>query len=831
MTTYAGIDLGTTNSAIASFNGADLQVYKSPEGHPVTPSVIYYDRRGTAQYAGARAYSQLPLSPESCARTFKRFIGTSTPIKVPAAGLTLTPEQCSAQILEKLYAYLPEEIRNASDGGTVITVPAAFNQMQKDATLAAAEAAGIGRVALMQEPVAAVMSVMRVRNADGIFLVYDFGGGTLDVAIAQSISGRVSLLDHGGVAMCGGADFDRAILDNVVKPWLFESFKLPENFVTDPKYSRLLRIANHASEQAKIDLSGRLEAMISEGEETIRTTDLAGAEIYLSVPIERGIYNRLIEAKIQESVAATREVIARANLQPQDIERIVFVGGPTQCAQMRDRVITELGIAGNTDVNPMTAVAEGAALFAESIDWSTANRSRKSNRGTVSGGTSIGVAFNYQARTPDVKAKVVAVVRGRPLPGSSFQIDSLDSGWSSGKVALADNAALALPLSKLGDNRFKVFVFDPSGGPISLAQSAITITKTAATIDAIPASHSVGVAAKDRAGGQVALEYLVKAGDPLPKKGQLKFRAEESLKAGGPNAIRLELWEGEIKDPYTDNRPIGHIKITGSDFEHGVIAAQAELICDYEMSDSGAIAMSITVPSIGATINPGHNFYSRQDAQINYADAAEIVRDGSESVLARVDKMSQTVSDPRIDEARAKAEEARASADSPDPAVAKESMDKLLEAKALLAKARSGHLAALREIELAEEIQFFETDAKQYATPTEVSAFDRMSKAARNCLTATSDEFERHRSEMGAMSFRILWRQDHFIIELFRYWGTQEHRAGDKAQHAMLMRQGEAAVQKGDIDELRKIVRQLRRISISTADESDLIAQVNILRG
>jgi molecular chaperone DnaK len=126
-----------------------------------------------------------------------------------------------------LFGYLPEEIRNDPDTGTVITVPAAFNQMQKDATMAAAEMAGLGKVALMQEPVAAVMSVMRHRKGDGMFLVYDLGGGTLDIAIAESISGRVNLLAHGGIAMCGGRDFDRLLLDSVVKPWLMRTLTCP----------------------------------------------------------------------------------------------------------------------------------------------------------------------------------------------------------------------------------------------------------------------------------------------------------------------------------------------------------------------------------------------------------------------------------------------------------------------------------------------------------------------------------------------------------------------------------------------------------------------------
>src|SRR6266704_2729965 len=216
---YVGIDLGTTNSAICSFEGETPKLYKSPDTNDVTPSAIFIDKRGN-KYIGARAYNNAARNPDNAAVLFKRLMGTSTPIKLSAVNLTMTPEECSAEILRVLFGYLPEELRNTPETGTVITVPAAFNQMQKDATMSAADMAGIGKVALMQEPVAAVMSVMRQRKGDGVFLVYDLGGGTLDIAIAQSIAGRVSLLAHGGIAMCGGRDFDRMLFDNVVKPWL-----------------------------------------------------------------------------------------------------------------------------------------------------------------------------------------------------------------------------------------------------------------------------------------------------------------------------------------------------------------------------------------------------------------------------------------------------------------------------------------------------------------------------------------------------------------------------------------------------------------------------------
>src|SRR5688572_11599866 len=154
MTANIGIDLGTTNSAICSFDGARVHVHRSPDQHLVTPSAIHFGSRG--KLYGSRAYQMAAFDGGRTATSFKRFMGTNTPILLPAAGLSLTPEQCSAEILKVLFGYLPEELR-VTDTGTVVTVPAAFNQMQRDATLSAAELAGIGKIALMQEPVAAVM--------------------------------------------------------------------------------------------------------------------------------------------------------------------------------------------------------------------------------------------------------------------------------------------------------------------------------------------------------------------------------------------------------------------------------------------------------------------------------------------------------------------------------------------------------------------------------------------------------------------------------------------------------------------------------------------------
>lgn len=828
---YVGIDLGTTNSAVSTFDGADIRLYKSPEQNDVTPSAIFIDRRGN-KYVGQRAYDNAARSPQNAATGFKRFMGTSTPIKLSAVDLVMTPEECSAEILRVLYGYLPEAIRNDPDTGTVITVPAAFNQMQKDATMSAAESAGLGKVALMQEPVAAVMSVMRQRKNDGMFLVYDLGGGTLDIAIAESISGRVSLMAHGGIAMCGGRDFDRILMDNIVKPWLLDHFDLPEDFSVDKEYTSLRHMAGWATEKAKIELSSKDESVISLDDTELRVKDRSGADVYLDIPLTRARYDELIAEKVLDSVSSARETMEKVGLTSHDIGRVVFVGGPTQYKPLRDKVAFELGIAASTDVNPMTAVSEGAAVFAESIDWSSHNRGRKSGRGSLAASGALNIGFSYVARTPDIKAKIVAKLGGNAVEGASFQIDSIDTGWSSGKISLKDGAGIDVPLSKPGENLFKIFVFDAAGGPIAIESNKITITRTAAQIDAIPASHSIGVEAREKLGGRFILDYLVREGDQLPKNGKKTFKADETLRAGAPNSLKFKLWEGEIEDPVNDNRFIGMFEIRGSDFSDGVIAKGAELLVEYEVHDSGNILLEVTVPSIGGNFHSGRNFYSRQEGQIDYSNAAKRVAEEAEQVSSRIDDISTKVDDPKLDQARERLDRAsNAKQVESDPDSAKQAMDDIQEAKKLLAQARKENLKVIRAMELESCVSFFNENIRQHARPVEVTSFDNLAATARRAIDNNKGDFESHLQDLKGKNWDILFRQDWFVIDRFNSLSQSPHLFTSPAEFAELVAMGKKALEANDMDKLRQVTSHLGAIRIRMGNDDQILSGSNILVG
>lgn len=824
---YIGIDLGTSNSAICSYDGKTTRVWKSPEQNDVTPSAIFVDRRGN-RYYGMRAYEMAPLNEKNAATLFKRYMGTSTRFRLENADVELTPEECSAEILRVLFSYLPEEIRTDEETATVITVPAAFNQMKKDATLEAARLAGLGRVALMQEPVAAVMSVMHTDPVDGIFVVYDLGGGTFDVSVAESIGGQVSLLAQGGKEMCGGRDWDRLIFEKIVQPWLNSHFNLPDDLAKDPAYKRLHRLCLFAVEQAKMELSRQEESCIRMDEDRLRCTDADGNEIYLDIPITREDMNRLVWPLIEDTMDVVRETLAKVGLETLDVERMVFVGGPSNYKPMRDYLSTEMGIPSGVDLNPMTAVAEGASIFAESIDWEDPHHNRKQTTREVN--ETPQVIFRYEARTASSSAQVAVIAQEGACV--VVEITSRDSGWASGRYTVQGKEMIPLPLPFFGENRFAIHAESSDGKPIPLKDELITVHRMTATIQAIPASSSVAVKALDKLGGKPVPVYLVRENDPLPKKGTLTLKAGESLKPGSSGALQFSLWEGNIEDPIEDNRYIGTYRIPASSFDSGMIPAGADIICDYEMSDSGTLHLGVSIPCVGADFG-SRSFYSRQEGQIDLSDTDSIEKD-AKALEQRVGQIAQRISDPRISRLRAIASSAgNAHASAGDPESVQALYNNLLEGRRLLARLRMDHLREIRMMDLEAETSYFIMKVRQYAKPYDIERFENLERSARAAMDENRPDFDEIISQMDHLSGNVLWQQDWYVVQLFNRRIEDPSDYTDLAKFEELKRSGLNMIAEDQLGQLRAVLNSLYRLKKSKEDinHEEMFEDVNVVRG
>jgi putative uncharacterized protein spa07 len=802
---FIGIDLGTTNSAITSFDGKNTRVWKSPEQNDVTPSVIYIAKRG-GRFYGKKAYDNAPLNPENTAQLFKRLMGSSTKIKV--ADIEMTPEECSAEILRTLFGYLPEDVRNDKKTGTVITVPAAFNQMQKNATKEAAFSAGINKVALIQEPVAAIMSVAKQQNINGLFVVYDFGGGTFDVSIAERAGNKINLLTNDGIAFCGGRDFDKLLLDNIVVPWLKNNFNLPEGFRINEKYAKLIRMATWATEQAKIELSAKETASVQLDESVIRCSDESGNEIYLDVPLSREQYNNLIFPKIDETIEKTREVISNVGLKPEDINYVVFVGGPTQYKPLRDRVSQQLGIAPSTDVNPMTAVSEGAAIYAESVDFETAKGGQKADKGIIKA-QSFGLEFRYNARTSSDKAKIAVVFKNADK--LNFVFKSQNTGWTSGKLTLSSGSIVTVDLTEMGENSFSVQCFDENGTEVKLPESNITIAKTLINIGKIPCAHSVGVELEDPVTGKPILDYLIKKDDLLPKSGTVKYKTTKRISAGSNDSISFKLWEGEIADPVEYNRFIGEISISGNSFEYGIIPVGSEIVCDYTFSDSGNIETKVTVPSVGITETK--DSYDRLSGQIDFNNDDTKIVSEAQSVLEKIEELSENIFDEKLDEAAIKIRSYLNRSDDLDA----EDLQTLFEitqtGKGVVASFMRENKAIVWQQDLDSAMDGF-SDLESNATEAQKNMIYKLQDNIQRAIDANSPTAEKLLAQLHDAIAKVAFNNDDIFYAIFASMAQNPQEFTNQALFNQLVNQGCQCIQSKDINGLKSVLQRMIQIRI-----------------
>ena len=810
---YIGIDLGTTNSAVCSFDGKETTIWKSPEQSDVTPSAIYIDRK-EHYYYGRKAFAMSAEKEYNSATLFKRYLGTTKTFHFRDSKVSLSPVECSAKLLGVLFRYLPEEIRNDPETVTVITVPAAFNQMKKDATLEAARLAGIGRTALMQEPVAAVMSVLKKDEVEKIFLIYDLGGGTFDISVAQLVDGHVSLLAQGGREMCGGRDMDRWIYDHKILPWLKEHFALPEDPDTDQKYLNMKRTVLFAVEEAKISLSSAEEAAIWLDEDKMHTTDEDDTEMYLELTLTRGDLQEIVSQMSEDTASLCLETLERAGVLPRQVDQIVFVGGPTMYAPLREEVCARLEISRGTAVNPMTAVAEGASIYAETINWEDEQHTRRESIEELNWDEGSGkseekeVTVRYEKRTSTPVCKVAVI------PGDGkvrmVRIRALDSdgqpAYDSGRVSIVRQGILRIPLPQIGNYRFSLDIEDENGKPC-MASQMIEVTRTLASLQSIPASHSIAVKALDRPGGVPVPVYLVEANDPLPKSGTVIFHAASQLVGGSDGALTFSLWEGEIKEPVDDNRYIGTYRIPGNAFSGGVITVGMEIICNYEMNEAGNLKLGVAIPGVGAQLEQ-QNFYSRFEGQLDLKDTYSLVKEVNE-LLERTAFMSLRIIDDKLKEIRAGLFALRDTlSHSSDPETIAQGESTLMDYYREVAILHQRYASVIKTQELDRVIRQFE-EIKEDAYEDEIASFRNLTETARYSIDMGSSDFEEQLKEMQRRIGQIRWRNDGFIRRLFLAMIEFPGDYTDRARFDHLKAEGLTCLENGNMNELRRMIIEI----------------------
>lgn len=468
-----GIDLGTTNSAIALLDGCEIKVLKNSHHSEITPSVVRIDEENKI-IVGQNALSQLYADSENTCIAFKLLMGTRQVKSFARSGRIMKPEELSAEVLKDLKATVGLRMPSEPDVTTaVITVPCYFEMTQSQATLRAAKLAGIEFAPLLQEPIAASIAYgFLEKMPKGYWIVYDLGGGTFDVALLSARDGHLIVVDHDGDNYLGGTDFDWRIVEDIIYPALRQQYHLPD-LARLSKYSLLNVVLKRAAEEAKIRLSQNEKTeILVEGTDNLKDQD--GKLIQARIPCTRQQLNLVIEEDVDKSLRLFRNVLKNQKLSAADIEHLILVGGPTQIPYIRECLKNEFNIPVNCTIDPMNVVAKGAAIYA-ATQLLPVVKSQKDN-------FAISLELKYDPMTTALETglggkMILSGIRVLPA-GVKVQIFNAAGDWQSGLLEIKNNTFFTMVLLQAHCvNTFVVRVFDEKGNLIPVEGETFSINQ------------------------------------------------------------------------------------------------------------------------------------------------------------------------------------------------------------------------------------------------------------------------------------------------------------------------------------------------------------------
>ena len=562
-----GIDLGTTNSAIARATSKGVKVVKNRDQGDITPSAVA--RKGQV-FVGDAALDK----PELRAATqFKRLMGGTSRVTL-ADETEMSPEELSAEVLKELKASVQRRFDTEIEH-VVITVPAMFLQPQCEATHRAAKLAGLNAVALVQEPIAAATAYLNDDPEPGDYLVYDLGGGTFDVSLVRLEDNEMSVIAHGGDNYLGGSDFDVAITGHIRRQ-IERSHGVQSHLSQKTFESQLLRTC----ETAKIRLSDEAEV----------TLDLSDLQLPVNqFVLTRAVLEDLIEESVTRTIRLARERLEQAGLNAEDIHSVLLVGGPTQMPYVRRRLKAELGIPLSTEQDPMTVVATGAAIHASTL--------LKPDRGTKTavapGERRAVIEAHYDPVSPDLTTTLAAKVTDPAGFTGEVRITRARNDWETGWISLKNGAFscnVSLEPGKTTD--FTISLRDMSGRLYTVEPSVITIRNGIAPATPVTPYH-YGVALSDG-----SMNVVIKENQSLPTFGTARFVAANDVIAGSPDELRIYFLEG--KSPIAeDNVHVGELTIRGTDISRTLREGETIEI-RINMDESRRLKARVSVPILDA---------------------------------------------------------------------------------------------------------------------------------------------------------------------------------------------------------------------------------------
>ncbi|CAN5342727.1 hypothetical protein BH11MYX1_BH11MYX1_27350 [soil metagenome] len=787
---YVGIDLGTTNSAAAVFDGERVSVIRNSLGAAVTPSVVRLDKQGRIT-VGTRARRFLEQDPANTAAEFKRLMGTGRAIDFPAANKQIKPEELSAEVLKALRQDIQDQLGVAVERA-VISVPALFELPQSAATSEAARLAGFSRVELLQEPIASALAAGWRSDDDGggTWLVFDLGGGTFDASLLETRDGLLRVVGHDGDNFLGGRDFDWVITEHLAS----QLAVVPSR--SNPDHTSALRALRLAAEDAKIELSRGDRAQVTLAQPLV----IDGQDVEVDLELTRATVERLCTPLVDRALEVCVRLMQGNGLAPGKLAKVVLVGGPTVMPIVRQRVAARLEATIAEGHDPMTLVAQGAALYA-------ATASLDGRAATSAAPTGRQVWLQYPAVSSDLTPHVVGKFIGDGAP-AKVKLIRTDGAWSSPEAAVAADGTFITSVTLLARRActFELVATSQTGERIVVSPPAITIVQ-GLTIGDPPLSRTLGVAL---ANGHV--QVYLERGAPLPARRTFTHHTVETVARGSKESVlRIPIVQGEMDQAHLC-RLVGTLDI-GGDGVRDTVPTGSAVEVTIELDRGGRLAARALVPVIDQVFEHVAHLLV-PDASPESLDSAigdlrrqlmdlrtDAFRNGLTHVIEKLDHL-----EARLSEAEREIDAAHGG----DADAAQRARRALLDVDGTMADAH-----------LSRKWPELDAEARSLAIGATSTVGMHGSDAERALLQEVLSAMEKARAEKDApelerqmrLARRLSSAAFNRTPEAWEWYfddaASEVSRTTDLPRAQKLVAEGKRAVDKGDTEMLRKVVKDL----------------------
>lgn len=809
-----GIDLGTTNSAIAKFSNGKVEIFRNPITLKQTlPSVVAF--RKNRIIVGDKAREYLQRDPQNVVSAFKRKMGTTEKYRIASIHDDKTPVELSAQVLKELknFIHTGEKIEAA-----VVTIPASFDTIQSNATKKAGEAAGFEQVVLLQEPIAASLAYANKDEdafEEGQWLVYDLGGGTFDVALVSIQDGEMKVLDHEGNNFLGGTDFDKEIVEKLIMPFMEHegNFKNLEKELKSAsgKYNKLYHLLLHKAEEAKIVLSNSPTAEIE-----FETEDDDANMIEGYMLITRTQFEKIIKPHIEKTVEMIAQMLDRNQIGSKTLKYILMVGGSTYIPFVRELIGRSLKIDVNCNIDPTTAVAVGAAYYAGTKPLNLPKKSTelastddKIEQPTVD----ISIKTAYQKTTQDDEEYFTALVQG-DVEGLFYRITRQDGGFDTGLKPLENRLNEYLLLAPNTYNVFDFKVYDDKNNVLNVEVAPIGITQGRYSVVGQPLPNDICLEIDDIESGTTALEVIFEKNAVLPTKRTMVKEITKTIKKGSSDKITINVVEGPGYAMPSANQTIGMISITGTELTRDLIKG-SDIEITLEMSESRDLSINayllLTDQEYENVFNPSERYVDIErlqdelvklmtelndelrdtEKQENFELATEL--NGIKKELRSLHIRSKKIAIDDVTDEKFQIEDQKRKL--------AQKIDNLTRDKHII-KVKMDYFSTKRWTKSTVEAD--------HATEQDRNQFEDIVSREKSFLATNSRlKIQEVIDQLHDIRGRVAWRSPEYVISLFYYYADKRDQFKDKRKGAEIIAQGEEAIKEANYDRLRICVNQL----------------------